>query len=30
MLNPLANLTIYFLVLGVLFNVEAPRGFNSR
>ena len=29
MLNPLANVAIYFFVFGVLFNAEAPRGFNS-
>ena len=29
MLNPLANVAIYFFVFGVLFNATAPRGFNS-
>ncbi|MBU3689409.1 MAG: ABC transporter [Acidimicrobiales bacterium mtb01] len=29
MLNPLANVAIYFFVFGVLFDAEAPRGVNS-
>jgi len=29
MLNPLANVAIYFFVFGVLFDAQAPRGVNS-